>query len=173
MTLNIKSIILLLVAAVLPATAFSSPVMMSAEWAQNACDAWNNEPVLTNDLVDSGWVSNDDDRGFKIMQIYRTDCENSEKVEMHISEKDGKAQCIYGGALTNNTLSKKVDYVMHATTERWQQMGAGEYGPMKAMMFGRLKFTGPKWEAMQNMGPFKKFLLLAGTVPSEQTTCPQ
>jgi putative sterol carrier protein len=62
---------------------------------------------------------------------------------------------------------------MYAETERWQQMGAGEYGPMKAMMFNRLKFDGPMWEAMKNMGPFKNFLLLVGKVPSDTASCPQ
>ncbi len=33
-------------------------------------------------------------------------------------------------------------------------------------------FTGPKWEAMQNMGPFEKFLMLAGVVPSDASSCP-
>jgi putative sterol carrier protein len=60
---------------------------------------------------------------------------------------------------------------MHATTERWNEMGAGEYGPMKAMMFGRLKFTGPKVEAMGVMGPFGAFLRLPGKIPGDQA-CP-
>ena len=46
--------------------------------------------------------------------------------------------------------------------ERWTQLGNGDYGPMKAMMFGRLKFTGPKAEAMSVMTPFGEFLKLAG-----------
>ena len=46
-------------------------------------------------------------------------------------------------------------------------MGKGEYGPMKAMMLGRLGFDGPMLEAMGNMGPFANFLLLVGKVPSE------
>jgi len=60
---------------------------------------------------------------------------------------------------------------MHATTERWNEMGAGEYGPMKAMMFGRLKFAGPKVEAMSVMGPFEAFLKLPGKIPGDQA-CP-
>jgi putative sterol carrier protein len=50
-------------------------------------------------------------------------------------------------------------------------MGAGEYGAMKAMMLGRLSFSGPYGEAMGNMGPFGNFLLLAGRVPGS-ATCP-
>ena len=36
---------------------------MSAEWAQAACLAWNRDAVLAEQLVDSGWVKNDEGRG--------------------------------------------------------------------------------------------------------------
>ena len=62
---------------------------------------------------------------------------------------------------------------MHAKTARWVEMGSGEYGPMKGMMLGRLSFSGPRAEAMGNMGPFTNFLLLVGKVPSDTTTCPK
>src|SRR5574340_1000679 len=85
--------------------------------------------------------------------------------------KDGKAMCVYGGAVQNASMDYSADYTMHATTERWNEMGAGEYGPMKAMMFGRLKFTGPKMEAMSVMGPFEAFLRLPGKIAGDQD-CP-
>jgi putative sterol carrier protein len=62
---------------------------------------------------------------------------------------------------------------MHATTEKWSEMGRGEYGPMRAMMFGRLAFNGPKLEAMSVMGPFENFLLLVGKVEGDGTACPK
>jgi putative sterol carrier protein len=62
---------------------------------------------------------------------------------------------------------------MHARTQRWLEMGAGEYGPMKGMMLGRLSFSGPYGEAMGNMGPFTNFLLLVGKVPADSQNCPQ
>ena len=61
---------------------------------------------------------------------------------------------------------------MTAETKRWIEMGKGEYGPMKAMMFGRLSFDGPMGEAMGNMGPFEGFLLLVGKVPGETGRLP-
>jgi putative sterol carrier protein len=61
---------------------------------------------------------------------------------------------------------------MSAETARWLEMGRGEYGPMRAMMFGRLAFVGPKMEAMSNMGPFESFLLLVGKVPGDTSSCP-
>ena len=34
----------------------AGPVMMSPEWGAAACAAWNADPVLTRDLVESGWI---------------------------------------------------------------------------------------------------------------------
>jgi putative sterol carrier protein len=81
--------------------------------------------------------------------------------------------CAYGGPVETANLNKSHDYVMHATTQRWIEMGKGEYGPMRAMMFGRLEFEGPKGEAMSNMTPFENFLLLVGKVPSDTGSCPK
>jgi putative sterol carrier protein len=79
--------------------------------------------------------------------------------------------CVYGGKAID-TLDKSVDYLMWADTKRWEEMGAGKYGPMRAMFLRRLRFKGPKWEAMKNMGPFGNFLLLTGKVPSDASSCP-
>jgi putative sterol carrier protein len=149
------------------------PVLMSAEWAAAACAAWNADPVLTHDLVESGWIKNDKGRGFKVMQVFREDCGNQPTAELRVALKDGKAQCVFGGAVETKQLESAADYVMFAKTERWQEMGRGEYGPMKAMAFGRLGFKGPKMEAMGNMGPFSNFLLLVGKVESDPGSCPR
>jgi putative sterol carrier protein len=137
---------------------------MSPAWAALACEAWNAEPALTGGLAQSGWARNDAKRGFKVIQIYRADCADSARVELRITEQDGKARCTYGGAVQTAKLDDGADYVMYAETVRWQEMGRGEYGPMRAMMFNRLQFEGPMLEAMGNMGPFEKFLLLVGKV---------
>lgn len=144
--------------------------MMSAEWTAQACEAWNANPALTDELAEK-WIKNDQGRGYKIIHMYRTDCGEPTKVEMIISAKGGKALCTYGGAVQHTDLNSSSDYVMHAETRRWKEMGAGEYGPMRAMMFGRLKFVGPKVEAMKVMGPFEQFLLIPGKVKGEDA-CP-
>ncbi len=144
--------------------------MMSADWTAQACDAWNKDATLTDGLADK-WIKNDKGRGHKIIHLYRTDCGETTMTEMKIVAKDGKAMCVYGGAVQNTKLDLDADYVMHAETKRWNEMGAGEYGPMKAMMFGRLKFSGPKMEAMSVMGPFEAFLRLPGKIPGDQA-CP-
>jgi putative sterol carrier protein len=156
--------------AVFATTVHAAPALMSVEWTAQACDAWNKDPLLTDGLADK-WIKNDAGRGYKIIHLYRTDCGEETQTEMKIMPKDGKAMCVYGGAVQTTKMDDDVDYTMHATTERWDEMGAGEYGPMKAMMFGRLKFTGPKLEAMSVMGPFEAFLRLPGKIPGDKA-CP-
>ncbi len=148
------------------------PVLMSGDWAKAACDAWNREATLTDQLAESGWAKNDKGRGFKVMQVYRSDCGSRASAEMRIALQGAKAQCVYGGAVQTAKLDDSADYVMSAETARWLEMGRGEYGPMRAMMFGRLSFVGPKMEAMGNMGPFESFLLLVGKVGSTAASCP-
>ena len=147
-------------------------VAMSQPWVQGMCEAWNADATLTSKLVESDWIKNDAGRGFKAMQIYRTDCPKSGRVEMQISLKDDKAMCTYSGNAKTAPLNASADYLMWAETARWREMGAGEYGPMRAMMFSRLNFAGPKMEAMGNMGPFESFLLLVGKVPGDWAACP-
>lgn len=165
----------LLVALLSVAAAHAAdPVLMSGDWAKAACEAWNADEVLPVKLQESGWIANDKKRGYKLLRIARKDCEGSPQVELRIAVKDGRAQCIAGGAAAPDVkLDDDVDYLMTAKTARWMEMGKGEYGPMKAMMFGRLSFDGPMGEAMGNMGPFESFLLLVGKVPSDSASCPK
>ncbi len=156
-----------------PCAAADTPtVAMSAPWAEAMCGAWNAQATLTTGLSESGWVKNDAGRGFKAMQIFRTDCPKSQRIEMQIVLKDNKAQCTYGGTAKTVTLDGGADYLMWAETAKWREMGAGDLGPMRAMMFGSLNFVGPKMEAMGNMGPFGDFLLLVGQVPGDWSACP-
>ena len=155
------------------AAAQEPTLLMSEPWAARACEAWNADPVLTAKLVETGWTKNDAKRGFNILQIYRTDCADAPRVELRIAEQAGKARCVHGGKAQGTSLDWGADYIMHAETARWQEMGRGEYGPMKAMMFGRLQFEGPMLEAMGNMAPFESFLLLVGKVPAAASACPQ
>ena len=168
-----KSVSLIIAALFASAASVASAntPLMSTEWTAQACDAWNKEAILTNGLAEK-WIKNDKGRGYKIIQMYRTDCGDEYKTEIKIIEKDGKAMCVYGGK-AQSTPNYDVDYLMHAETKRWGEMGAGEYGPMKGMMFGRLKFSGPKMEAMGVMGPFEAFLLLVGKVPGDTGSCPK
>ena len=145
---------------------------MSAPWAEAMCSAWNADAGLTDKLVESGWIKNEGGRGFKAMQIYRADCPKSERIELQIALKDNKAHCVYGGPARTKALNGGSDYLMWADTPHWREMGAGDYGPMRAMMFGKLNFEGPKMEAMGNMGPFGGFLLLVGKVPGDWQSCP-
>jgi putative sterol carrier protein len=154
------------------ATAAHASALFSNEWAAGACDAWNKNATLTTGLADK-WVKNDAGHGFKVIHLYRSDCGDAYQSEMRIALKDGKAMCVYGGAVQTK-LDLSVDYLMNGTTEHWVEMGKGEYGPFKAMAFGRLKFQGPKIEAATVMGPFDAFLKLTGEVPgTDYKSCPK
>jgi putative sterol carrier protein len=166
-----KAILSGFVLAIASSISQAAPVMMGTEWAQEMCKAWNADPTLTGKLAESGWVKNDKARGYKAVQVYRADCEASSRIELRLSEKDGKTMCVYGGK-AESKLDSNVDYLMWAETRRWIEMGKGEYGPMWAMMFNRLSFDGPMMEAMGNMGPFRSFLLLVGKVPGDVAACP-
>jgi putative sterol carrier protein len=147
---------------------------MDADWAAAACTAWNQSTELTTGLGGKSWAANDGGRGYKAIQLYRDKCGEATKVELEITDKGGKSHCTYGGAVKHAELNYDVDYLMHATDDDWTCMGEGKFGcgAMGAMMTGKLKFQGPKGEAMGVMGPFDSFLVMTGKVPGDKSTCP-
>ena len=163
----------LIAAAIFAAPLTANAAFMEADWAAKACDAWNASATLTNELGGDAWGGNDGGRGYKTISSYRTHCGEGSMTQMTIENKGGKAMCTYGGKPDGKAFDSSHDYIMHASDENWTEMGNGDYGPMKAMMFGRLKFTGPKMEAMSVMGPFEQYLLLTGTVAGDKSACPQ
>ena len=167
---NILKKVVLVAGVIFTGSAQAAPLLLSQEWAAQTCTAWNQDPVLTKQL--SKWAKNDGGRGYKAIQIYRNDCDNSAWVELQIAQKGELTQCIYGGKIKTAKLDSGIDYVMNASTQNWVEMGKGEYGPMKAMMTTRLRFKGPMFEAMNNMAPFESFLLLVGKVEADASTCP-
>ena len=102
-------------------------VAMSPAFAEAMCSAWNADASLTDGLAESGWAKNDGGRGHKAMQIYRSDCPNSARIEMQIALKDNKAQCVYGGAAKSKALGNGADYLMWAETPKWREMGSGAW----------------------------------------------
>ncbi len=149
---------------------------MDAAWAKQACAAWNADSTLTAGLMDSdgySWIKNDNGRGYKLIQMYRTDCGDTTKVQLNISVQGDKAMCSYGGAPDGKKMDASYDYLMHATDADWTCMGKGEFGcgAMGAMMSGKLQFNGPKVEAMKVMRPFEGFLQLTGKVAGTKTEC--
>ncbi len=149
----------------------SATEFMDATWAKNACKAWNNNATLTNKLAK--WASNDKGRGYKIIQMYRTPCGEKSKIQLNIKYDNGKSKCVYGGKPDGKKVDTDVDYVMHASDKDWTCMGKGSFGcgAMGAMASGKLKFNGPKMEAMGVMGPFESFLQLTGKVPGNKGAC--
>lgn len=154
-------------------TGAQAATFMDTSWAASACNAWNKSDLPTG-LGGAAWAANNAERGYKVIQLYREKCGESSKVELEISDKGGKAECTYGGAVKHAKLDPNVDYLMYATDEDWACMGEGKFGcgAMGAMMTGKLNFKGPKGEAMGVMGPFDGFLLLTGKVAGDKSSCP-
>ncbi len=171
--MNRKALVIALFSSSAALAATAAPLLMSEEWARAACEAWNADPVLPVELHKSGWAANHKNRDYKRLRVARKDCAGSPAAELRIEPKGGRAQCVLGGWAQPPELDTDVEYAMSAETNRWQEMGRGEYGPMRAMMFGRLSCDGPLGEAMGNMGPFESFLLLVGKVPGAVDACPK
>ncbi len=169
-------------AFVLVTSSSSAAEFMDAAWAKQACDAWNKTSILTTqlaqmpgDMFGDGyeWIKNDAGRGYKMIQIHRdgNSCSAKNSIQLTIANKGGKAVCIYGGKPDGKKMNYSVDYVMHATDKDWACMGSGSCGVMGSMMTGKLKFKGPKMEAMKVMDPFSAFLKLTGKVPGAKSAC--
>ncbi|MFN7065241.1 MAG: SCP2 sterol-binding domain-containing protein [Aquificaceae bacterium] len=145
----------------------ATPIFMDGDYAKALCDAWNKTPQLVDQLGKSeSWIALPERKIF----IYREDCGDKKQVQLTIKNEGGKAQCVYGGPARDNR--GKEDFLMYAETQRWLEMGRKEYGPMRAMMFGRLKFEGPRGVAMRNMGPFEVFLDMVDNPPHDASKCP-
>ncbi len=146
---------------------FAEPVFMDGEWAKEFCKVWNNTPELVDKLGKSeSWTK----VPVRKLFLYRRDCGSGKVVQLTIKNENGKAVCVYGGWKKDEKTDN--DFMMWADTKRWLEMGRGEYGPMRAMLFGRLKFDGPRFVAMRNMGPFEAFLKAIDEVKSDTTKCP-
>ena len=139
-------------------------IFMSPEWAEEFCDAWNENDQLMTDLGGS-FIENDGGRGYKMMVMYRRDC-RMPKVQITLEQEDGLAICVDSGLVVEST-NFAYDYLMSAKTKNWRKMGSGSLGPTAAMMTGKLRFSGPKKEAMRFIGPFKGFLRLTGAVETD------
>jgi putative sterol carrier protein len=167
-------------AALTCTTAAQATPLMSAEWAKQACDYWNSNGPLTSDMYKE-WKSHDDGSGYKVIHMYRSDCDanggknndkgKSQMVELTITIKDGKTMCEYGGAVKHTLRSQ--DYQMGATTSRWMKWGSEK--PDDIGMFDMMKLDfdkGSLVEAMRTMTPFHQFLVIAGQVKGTTDACP-
>ncbi len=165
--------ILLGATLVLGSSAATAEIFMDEAWANNLCEAWNKNTVLTEVLGAHDWMKNNS-RGYKLIQMHRTSCGEETQIQLRIDAQNGKAICTFGGLPDGQVLDKSVDYQMHASDRHWGEMGQGVYGPFKALMFGYLNVKGPYDEAMYALTPFGEFLRLAGSVPGEkgENKCP-
>ncbi len=163
---------IMVLATILTMQGAYATTFMDADWADKICKAWNQNTTLTTKLGKK-WVKNNAKRGYKLIQIYRDKCGKDSKIQLIIEDKGGKAICTKGSKPDGKKVNTDVDYVMHASDKDWECIGKGSFGcgAMGAMTTGKLKFNGPKMEAMSVMGPFGDFLTLTGTIPSDKKSC--
>ena len=164
----LSSFIRVLFFVIFSTNSFAGMTFMSAEWAKQTCGLWNQDETLVKELG-GNWIANNAKRGYKIIHLYRSDCQTQARIELTISDKQGLAKCSYGGAIKHAELNETVDYLMYATDEDWKCMGKAGWGcgPMGAMMTGKLKLDGPKNEAMRAMDAFEYFLKVTGKIPAD------
>ena len=138
---------------------------MDAGWAKKVCNKWNTNNILSQQLAGS-WIANDAARGYKLIQMYRTECGASSKIQLTIQSKGGRALCTYGGYPNNKRFNVSVDYLLHAKDKHWICMGEGKFGcgAMGAIKTGKLKFKGSQVEMKQVIEPFSTFLNLVGQI---------
>lgn len=159
----------MLLMSLLFATNVSATAFMSEEWAEALCDGWNESETLMTELG-GGFVANNGGRGYKMLIVSRRDC-NAAPVQITLEQEDGMAICVDSGFVVES-FNSGYDYNMSAKTKNWKKMGTGALGPSGAMMTGRLRFQGPKVEAMKFMEPFKGFLRLTGDIEGDRNVCP-
>ena len=155
----------------------SASDFMDASWAKNMCSQWNQNAGLSQQLGGETWVDNNAGRGYKLIQLYRTECGASTKIQLTIKNQQGKAICTYGGKPNNQALDSKVDYVLHAKDKHWVCIGAGKFGcgAAGALSTGKLQLKGSMAEVKSVMQPFSTFLKLVGQVPGKKGAehCPR
>jgi putative sterol carrier protein len=157
----------ILLSLALVGSAMSANVFMGPEYAKELCEVWNRTPKLTEELGKSeSWTAVPERKIF----LYREDCSPDKQIQLTIRNEGNKAVCVYGGPAKDKR--GKDDFLMYAETKRWEEMGRGEYGPMKAILLGRLKAERPKGFAMKNVEPFEAFLTALGKPSYDASKCP-
>lgn len=166
----LKQIIMVLGISITLSSWVNASDFMDESWAKNLCSQWNKHATLSDKLAGAAWVDNNAGRGYKLIQLYRSECGANTKIQLTIKNQNGKAVCTYGGRPDSKALSNKVDYVMNAKDKHWICMGAGKFGcgAAGAMSTGKLKLKGPVAEAKRIMQPFSSFLKLVGQIPGKK-----
>jgi len=151
----------------LAGSSLAAPVFMGEEYAKALCEEWNKTPRLVEELgKNEFWASVPERKMF----LYREDCNDTKRIQLTIKNENGKAVCVYGGLAKDKKGPN--DFLMYAETKRWLEMARKEYGPMKAMMLGRLKYEAPKGVTKMNIGYFETFLDILDNPPHDASKCP-
>ena len=146
---------------------------LSPEFAKVVCDAWNQselpQKLGTKDVGGNEWILTQNKytgevRNKQVLVMSRRDCSAMPKVQLTIENKNGKALCTYGGALTESY--EKAEWAFAPTTVQWFKFASGVWGYMQipGIMKG---FRGPMFVARANIDNFGTFWKIVGKVAKQ------
>ncbi len=171
--MSVLTCILLLVLNISYVPAQNTMVFLSSDFAKLVCDAWNQselpQKLGTKDAGGNGWILTENKytgeiRNKQVLVMSRRDCASIPKVQLTIENKNGKAICTYGGALTETY--EKAEWAFAPTTVQWYKFASGVWGYMQ--MPGIMKgFRGPMFVARANIDNFGTFWKIVGKVAKE------
>ncbi|MCX8124442.1 MAG: hypothetical protein N3F66_09785 [Spirochaetes bacterium] len=148
-------------------------VFLSPEFTKLVCEAWNKselpQKLGTKETGGNGWILTENKytgevRNKQVLVMSRRDCDGMPKVQLTIENKNGKAVCTYGGALTE--VYEKAEWAFAPTTVQWYKFASGIWGYMQ--MPGIMKgFRGPMFVARANIDNFGTFWKIVGRVAKE------
>lgn len=158
-------------------------VFMNADFAKQLVDAWNSSslPVRlgSKEIGGSDWINTPnkytgEKRNKQVIIMSRRDCPSMAKVQLTIENREGKAVCTYGGAMTESY--EKAEWAFSPTTVQWYKFASGEWGYMQmpGIMTG---FRGPMFVARANISNFGEFWKVVGRVAKKinadySSSCP-
>lgn len=173
MFVSVLMCILLLVLNISYVPAQNSMIFLSPEFTKLVCDAWNQselpQKLGTKEAGGNGWIFTENKytgevRNKQVLVMSRRDCASMPKVQLTIENKNGKAICTYGGALTESY--EKAEWAFAPTTVQWYKFASGIWGYMQ--MPGIMKgFRGPMFVARANIDNFGTFWKIVGKVAKE------
>lgn len=173
MLLSVFTCMMILVFNISYSPAQNALQFLSPEFAKLVCDAWNQselpQKLGTKDAGGNNWILTENKytgevRNKQVLVMSRRDCSAIPMVQLTIENKNGKALCTYGGALTESY--EKAEWAFAPTTVQWYKFASGIWGYMQ--MPGIMKgFRGPMFVARANIDNFGTFWKIVGKVAKQ------
>jgi len=148
------SIIMFIVISMTAISAESRMKFMSPAFAKQVCASWNTSSLPAKlGMTGSKWINKGKVKGIQTMIFWVKNCK-TQRVQLTVENKDGKAICTYGGIAKTT----KPDWKIYPPSYKWYKCATG-VNPMWQLMGN---FNGSMGVAMGNMSNFKIFFKVVG-----------